>query len=202
MDAILDATEQLAGASGIEAVRMRDVARRAGVSQGTLYQYFSTAAALVAAWEARAMDRFAGAAEEMVAQMLSAPPPLETCVRALVGLAIDSMERLFAFYRQPTQTDFVSRLVERSRLAERVVGTVEAGLLAHPDSSRALRAANVTMAARVTVKMALYLGFDRMTSSLDEGDRTAYRLAVADAAVHYLLRDDPARRGGPEAPFG
>lgn len=37
---ILDAAEELVGVSGVEAVGMNAVARHAGVSPGTLYQYF------------------------------------------------------------------------------------------------------------------------------------------------------------------
>ncbi|MGW0950257.1 TetR/AcrR family transcriptional regulator [Streptomyces sp. NPDC002623] len=44
---ILDAAEELVGASGVEAVGMNAVARHAGVSPGTLYQYFPHKQALV-----------------------------------------------------------------------------------------------------------------------------------------------------------
>ncbi|MGW6909083.1 TetR/AcrR family transcriptional regulator [Streptomyces sp. NPDC054940] len=44
---ILDAAEQLVAACGVEAVGMNAVARHAGVSPGTLYQYFPHKRALV-----------------------------------------------------------------------------------------------------------------------------------------------------------
>jgi AcrR family transcriptional regulator len=48
-DAILDAAEAALSDEGVHAARMEDVAARAGVSVGTLYNYFADRAALIEA---------------------------------------------------------------------------------------------------------------------------------------------------------
>src|SRR5262249_21869212 len=54
---ILDATERVVRQGGVAAIKMREVARVAGVAAGTLYQYFASAEALLAAWEERELSR-------------------------------------------------------------------------------------------------------------------------------------------------
>src|SRR5689334_20747958 len=54
---ILDAARQLFAENGFEAATTRDIARKAGIGTGTLFNYFGTKEAIVAALAAEAVVR-------------------------------------------------------------------------------------------------------------------------------------------------
>ncbi|TQM09735.1 TetR/AcrR family transcriptional regulator [Pseudonocardia kunmingensis] len=56
-DALLDASEELLDAGGVEAVTLREVGRRAGVSHNAPYKHFASKEALLAAIAARELRR-------------------------------------------------------------------------------------------------------------------------------------------------
>src|SRR5436190_9091222 len=56
-DALLDAAEELLDAGGVEAVTLREVGRRAGVSHNAPYKHFASKEALLAAVAARELLR-------------------------------------------------------------------------------------------------------------------------------------------------
>lgn len=58
-DALLDAAEELLDAGGVEAVTLREVGRRAGVSHNAPYKHFASKEALLAAVAARELNRLA-----------------------------------------------------------------------------------------------------------------------------------------------
>lgn len=95
MDAVLDATEELAFASGIGSVTVPSIARRSGVAQGSIFDYFPTKEAIVAAWAERTWRRALEAAvaavplerEGVVARVIAAlNGVLWPYARATVGL--------------------------------------------------------------------------------------------------------------------
>jgi AcrR family transcriptional regulator len=88
VEAILQATLQDLLAVGKERLTTTRVALRAGVSVGTLYQYFPNKSALLQACLRRHMDRVAGAIEQICEQHRQ--QPLETMVEALVQAYISA----------------------------------------------------------------------------------------------------------------
>lgn len=83
VDAILEASLQLLDADGAAALTTNRVARRAGVSVGTLYQYFASKADILAALA----ERRAEATRELIARTVIERPGLgsvRTIVRALM----------------------------------------------------------------------------------------------------------------------
>ena len=91
VEAILAATVALIEEKGVDAVSLREAARRAGVSPGAPFRHFPTKAALMAAVAEQAMDRLTGAVEAAVA---AAPPSpmarFEALGRAYLGWAFDN----------------------------------------------------------------------------------------------------------------
>lgn len=83
VERILDAAAELLGTAGYGALTTREVARRAGVPIGTLYQFFPGKDGLVAALAARNLERYLA----RVAARVAAERP--EAVAGLVDLAVD-----------------------------------------------------------------------------------------------------------------
>jgi AcrR family transcriptional regulator len=84
IDAILDATFQLLEADGVDKLTTNHIAARAGVSIGTLYQYFGGKQDILAA----IAQRRAAAVRDAIAETVIAKPELgsiRTIVRALMN---------------------------------------------------------------------------------------------------------------------
>lgn len=92
VDAILTATRQLVGECGIEALTTNGVARRAGVSIGSLYQYFPSKRALIA--ELRRKHQEHGASIFHAEAVILFNAPLAVAVRRFVEkmLEVHSVE--------------------------------------------------------------------------------------------------------------
>jgi AcrR family transcriptional regulator len=88
-EAILDAAAQLFGRYGYAATTTNKVAERAGVSIGSLYQYFPNKDALLYALGERHMRQFAGEFRAVLARLREEGPGLEESVRALVQAVAD-----------------------------------------------------------------------------------------------------------------
>ncbi len=84
--AILSAAEEAFAESGLHATRMDDIAARAGVSVGTLYNYFSDRSALVAALIATRKQDLLGQLDRVLSEYEQKPfaVQLEAMVRALL----------------------------------------------------------------------------------------------------------------------
>jgi AcrR family transcriptional regulator len=76
-DALLDAAEELLDAGGIEAVTLREVGRRAGVSHNAPYKHFPSKEALLAAVAARELLR----KRDQLATTLARDEPPEVALR-------------------------------------------------------------------------------------------------------------------------
>ncbi|MCX5396711.1 TetR family transcriptional regulator [Streptomyces sp. NBC_00102] len=116
---ILDATAELAGKGGFEAVQMREVAEAAHVALGTLYRYFpSKAHLLVATLHDRLRLLRTTAAEHPPAGRTPGERAAATLLRAFGSLRrepelADAMLRAWAFADRSVraEVDAVSRLV-------------------------------------------------------------------------------------------
>ncbi len=83
VERILDASARLLDEAGYGGLTTREVARRAGVPIGTLYQFFPGKDGLVAALAARNLERYA----DRLGRSMAAQPPCG--VGELVDLAVD-----------------------------------------------------------------------------------------------------------------
>lgn len=89
VDAILEATAQLLVEEGMARLSTNRIARRAGVSVGTLYQYFPDKNAIVAALGELTLDRQFRMFERDLLALLAEKTNLEDQVRALVKGILD-----------------------------------------------------------------------------------------------------------------
>lgn len=90
---IVDATFEVHGEQGIAGARLDDIAKRAGVSIGTLYRHFPTYEALVTACGRLTFERFPPPRADEADEALAGLPPGRERSRRLV-------DRLFSFYEQ------------------------------------------------------------------------------------------------------
>jgi AcrR family transcriptional regulator len=88
VDAILDAAARMLVEQGLEKTTTNRVAEVAGVSVGTLYQYFESKDALVAELYARHADRMSATIAARLSTLLEAP--LEVVVREMVTTMIEA----------------------------------------------------------------------------------------------------------------
>jgi AcrR family transcriptional regulator len=86
VDVILEAATRVLSRESLEGFNTNRVAEIAGVSVGSLYQYFPNKAALVTALIDRAQGELADALEALVAQLEESP--LEESLQAIAALAI------------------------------------------------------------------------------------------------------------------
>lgn len=128
VDAILKATLQVLDDVGMQKLTTTRVAERAGVSVGTLYQYFPDKAALIAALKAADRARILATLTEVASAQRGRP--LEEAFRALIAaiLAIKYAKR-----------SYVLALTEVDRAALRLIVDVIAPLL--PVEQPSMRAA-------------------------------------------------------------
>lgn len=88
VDLVLEATVRLLETGDIESLTTNAIAGKAGVSIGTLYQYFDGKQAILDALAQREVD---GLIERVMAQMTATPPPgVEERARALVGAVLQT----------------------------------------------------------------------------------------------------------------
>jgi AcrR family transcriptional regulator len=152
VDAILQATLQVLLQGGLSALTTTAVAERAGVSVGTLYQYFPDKAALVLALKLLYVDRLVGAvATAAVNPDTDGPdiePTLRAMLRALVQTKRDNLSLTLALREPMSQTEphAGGRVAEQGMA--RLVGVVKHVLdRAVPPLQDTDRAARVIVAA-------------------------------------------------------
>jgi AcrR family transcriptional regulator len=85
--AILEATVQILDGEGLEAATTTRIAEVAGVSIGSLYQYFSHRDAILNALQDREFDRALGFMQEVLAEGNLEKTPRETVTAVVRGLA-------------------------------------------------------------------------------------------------------------------
>lgn len=90
---IVDATFEVHGEQGIAGARLDDIAKRAGVSIGTLYRHFPTYEALVTACGRLTFERVPPPSRQEADEALAAVPSGRERTRRLV-------DRVFGFYEQ------------------------------------------------------------------------------------------------------
>ncbi|MFK8004237.1 MAG: TetR/AcrR family transcriptional regulator [Polyangiales bacterium] len=169
-DAIVEATGQVFGKGGFESTTTTNVARRAGVSIGSLYQYFPDKKALIAKFfEQRIADDFA-LMEELAQQDAAGDP------RELLAGMMRSMIRLVQNERELYAS--VVDILPMMEQTDEVRGALSAGAMLfetylrdHPALKGRYNAQQARLAARMTfhgVRSALFAVVEHCPESLDD----------------------------------
>lgn len=129
VDAISEATIQVLLSDGVDRLTTTRVAERAGVSVGTLYQYYPNKQSLLYAVLAAHFDRVVSAVETACEQARGKPlaEMIRTVVEAFVDAKLERVDISLAFYQIAADVGgpaLVKRLGQRSRKAiERLLQT-------------------------------------------------------------------------------
>jgi AcrR family transcriptional regulator len=166
VDAILEATFQLLEADGVDALTTNHIARRAGVSVGTLYQYFGGKQAILAALA----HRRAEAARDRVAELVIARPEIGA-MRAIVRTLATAFEGSPATRRvllDALRLEGDDQIVMRHHLAffEAIAGRASLGLSLTPETGFVLTHAVVGLLRAATVETELALDPTRLEDEL------------------------------------
>jgi len=147
VDALIEATARILVREGFEKASTNRIAREAGVSIGSLYQYYPSKEALVAA----VIDRHNQQRMQVVRDALAevAALPVENAVRRLAAVAIEAHRIDPKLHRVLTeQIPRTGRLKDVEAFSRETHALVQAYLEAH---RRELRAVDLELAAFVCV---------------------------------------------------
>jgi len=183
VEVILEATAHILARDGYEALTTNAVAARAGVSIGSVYQYFPSKEALVGELVDRDCERMDALFGDVFLRAQGLPPP--ELARALVG----------AVYRAKVENPALARVLReqiplRGRLCRleenlaRITETV-AGYLAHHRD--ALRVVDPARAAFYAVELAEALTMAAVLKPGPSGGEQAVD-EITDVLVRYLFR--------------
>jgi len=114
--AIVDAAAASFNDIGYDATTMKAIARSCGVSPGTVYNYFGTKSALLAAFVTRQIDEIMGEAGERLDLEAGDPvdalmPVLEVYLDRMTGYGSDILKELFRAGFDPAQTELLADFV-------------------------------------------------------------------------------------------
>lgn len=182
VDAILDATAQVLVKDGYEAASTNRVAERAGVSVGSVYQYFPNKESLVG----ELVDRYSRAITDMVLGSLvelgDAPP--ERVAPAMVAAMIEFKRRdpkLARVLRE--QIPRVGRMQRYEKQLEEIVKATELYLARHRDRVKHDDLSTAAFIAVHAVDAATQAGVTAR-ASIDDAALTSH---VTDLVLSYLL---------------
>lgn len=132
VEAILQATRELVDAKGFDAVTTRMIAKRAGVSIGSLYQYFPTYESILFAWYEHVSTKAAQHIRETTLDVMDLP--LEDAVRiANTRLLETYAEHRLALLEMPQNVPQVEQAIRHTSLEMLNRGTIRLFLSQHPE---------------------------------------------------------------------
>jgi AcrR family transcriptional regulator len=198
VDAILRATELVLADVGVEHATVAMVAKRAGVGPGTLFYYFPTKAALLAAWEEGFAVRAATLVVREAERLLSMRVPLDYGIRRLVHLGCAIQRRHQSYYRSSRPA--VARLArfdEALAIANRGAALL-AEALSNAPGHQPIRPRDVELALRLVIQTVAVMSYLGHAQFKDRIESEAFREELAALVARYLLGDAADRAPDPE----
>jgi AcrR family transcriptional regulator len=186
VDAVLEACVQVLRARGYAGATLARIAERAGVSVGSIYQYFPTKEALLAAVMERHLEHMQTALAAAAAAAWE--QPLELAVRALVTASVDAhlddpdLHRVFV-----EEVPRVGRLDAYDR-AQDALTEAFAALIATRTDVRAADPGRVARLIVVTVDAAVH---DLVWVKTDPEERRAATEEIVTLVTRYLAPSPP-----------
>ncbi|WP_082953041.1 TetR/AcrR family transcriptional regulator [Mycobacterium sp. 852002-10029_SCH5224772] len=191
VERILDAAQGVLIAHGYDGASTNRIAAAAGVSPGSLYQYFPNKDAIVAAVIDRYSDALAASVASTLAQSLHRPAPEH--VRNSVAALLDALDVHPEFLRAVIEQ--TPRLGAESKLAafeQRIGELTMAYLVMNRDQVRS--DVRFDTAAWMLVRMIEHLTV-RYILDRPDIDRNEFLYEITTVALNYLrIHDDPMRR--------
>lgn len=187
--ALLEATDLVVREKGAELASIAAIADKAGVAQGSVYQYFPTKAAVLAAWEEREWQRIAQEIGMEVAKLVAERPPMEDATRKLVRFAAERIARQARVYAGGDSgfPDFVSRATERKKILDGAIEAIALAIETVPsEQGSRLRVRDGRRAAHVCVRLVMLMAPLAATPTFSEAQQNAV-LADVEALVMTFL---------------
>lgn len=185
---LLEATDIVVREKGAAEASIAAIAERAGVAQGSVYQYFPTKAAVLAAWEEREWQRLAAEIGAEVMSLVERRPPIAEGARHLVRFASERIARQARVYAGGDSgfPDFVSRAAERKKILDGAIEAIAAALANAPESAK-LRIDDPRRAAHVCVRLVMLLAPVAATPSFTPEQQSATLSDVEDLVMAFLF---------------
>jgi AcrR family transcriptional regulator len=190
VETILRATARVLVEHGYDGTNTNLVAETAGVSVGSLYQYFRGKDELIAELISRHVDRMWGRFEARAALLQHAP--LAVAAREIIHTQMEAHavdpELHRVIIEQVPRTGQLARVIE---LRRRVTGLVEAFLRARQDQLR-IAPAHLGTAAFIVVNMVEGVAHSAILQRrelLQPGSRERLVDETVDAVLRYLAKD-------------
>jgi AcrR family transcriptional regulator len=178
-DKILDVATRLFSEKGFERTTTNEIAARAGMSIGSLYQYFRNKEAIVTALMDRYMEAASGVTEDIVTrevQNLSVPEAIDELLEPYIHFQTENA----AFSRLWLGADLSDQLDETiSELTERALARIETLVRARMPGIRKNRARMIALITQAMVKSLLSL--------LMRSDDPRFRQQAADEVKRILV---------------
>lgn len=202
---ILEAVSRVVTKVGVEGASVRAIATAAGVGPGSIYQFFPTREALLAAWEEALLAKKGETLVAAVGERLAAQAPAEDVIAVATRVGLQVFGELGPLYRDEDARGPISRHSARVELGRKVEAFLAAAL-EHGHERHRILPVRSDLAARLVVRIIVFLGYDLARSDLGAEDRRAYEDEAVALVVRYLLRDPKLERGdavghrGPQNP--
>jgi AcrR family transcriptional regulator len=188
VEAILTATARVLVQSGYDRASTNRVAEAAGVSVGSLYQYFPTKEALVAAVIDRHMHEMTSLLEARIEILKNAPLPLAT--RALVRLMLAAHAqnpKLHKIFHE--QVPRIGRMNRFYELERQMTERVREYLSGHETE---LRVKNLELGVFIVVSVVEALTHMTVVDHPGRFDEEELTDEITNLVLRYLMRDPPA----------
>ncbi len=189
VEAILTATARVLIKDGYDGASTNRIAAAAGVSIGSLYQYFPSKEALVGTLLDRHMAEMVAVFEETVQRVAGAPLDVATCelVKAMIHAhAIDpKLHKIFA-----EQLPRHGRLQRIGEIESYVADRLRVYLEMHRDS---IRPKNLDLAVFLLVQLVESAGHGTILGSRHQFDADELAREVSDICLAYLVGPAPRR---------
>jgi AcrR family transcriptional regulator len=187
VDAILEATARILETDGYDAASTNRIARAAGVSVGSFYQYFPTREAAIADLVDRQADKMLGILTRQLATLSEAP--LERAIRVVVTTVFDAFAEDAMLNRVLLQNlANVGRLQKLHEMEKRAAQLIRVYLEVHRDR---VRVRNLDVAALILVHLTDTLASVFTVYHSQDLDRGALASELSDLVQHYVMKNPP-----------
>ncbi|EFL32261.1 TetR family transcriptional regulator [Streptomyces viridochromogenes DSM 40736] len=179
---LLEAAATVFSTTGYTAASTNAIAREAGVSPGTLYQFFPNKEAIAIELGSRLMHEMRQSYDEVLTPIDPAITPLEEVIAGAVDRFIDFSCRYPAFFALMHGPDIPGRIAEEHEaLHATLVARVEATLAPFAPGAPA---ATITRIARMCV--GIYMAGLELIMIHEGAEREAYVQELKDVLLRYL----------------